>query len=304
MQLNSEVLPAPFGPTRPKIWPGSTAKLTSCSTLMPPNCRLTSCRVSPAAIDCLSRRCRVASVCGLTAREERTNLIRDCQRFWCEFCRNAAPRPPPRPCRGSPPVHDRPTRGRLKGEPPRPISPAVAGGADAADTREGRLGDAAGGFGHVNVSIRRTGEVETDDVAAPRQRAASAGPEGGSHRRYTAPARTASSPRNESTAGCAVHDEDAAPAATTSGGTSSCPMLEPCVIRPTEAPAAGVPAVRAATPLNSDEGTSPARKENSATAAIRTPSGRAPSCPAHTVRAMHRLPTTTSRQRATPRCRR
>src|SRR3978361_1724154 len=64
MQLNREVLPAPFGPTSPKIWPGSTAKLTSCSTLMPPNCRLTSCKVSSAAIDRLSRRCHVASGCG------------------------------------------------------------------------------------------------------------------------------------------------------------------------------------------------------------------------------------------------
>src|SRR6476660_4593252 len=50
MQLKRDVLPAPLGPTRPKIWPGSTAKLTSCSTLMPPNCRLTSCKVSCAAI--------------------------------------------------------------------------------------------------------------------------------------------------------------------------------------------------------------------------------------------------------------
>jgi len=29
--------------------------------------------------------------------------------------------------------------GRLKGEPPRPISPAVADAADSADAREGRL---------------------------------------------------------------------------------------------------------------------------------------------------------------------
>src|SRR3954462_15581630 len=50
MQLNSEVLPAPLGPTSPKIWPGSTAKLTFCSTLRPPNCRLTSCKVSCAAM--------------------------------------------------------------------------------------------------------------------------------------------------------------------------------------------------------------------------------------------------------------
>jgi hypothetical protein len=32
--------------------------------VMPPNCRLTSSKVSSAAMDCLSRRCLVASVCG------------------------------------------------------------------------------------------------------------------------------------------------------------------------------------------------------------------------------------------------
>src|SRR5438045_4092635 len=50
MQLNSEVLPAPLGPTRPKICPGSTMNDTSCSTLMPPNRRLTSCSVSRAGM--------------------------------------------------------------------------------------------------------------------------------------------------------------------------------------------------------------------------------------------------------------
>src|SRR6476620_440632 len=49
MQLNREVFPAPFGPTRPKITPGSTSKLTSCSTLTPPKCRLTSLRLRLAA---------------------------------------------------------------------------------------------------------------------------------------------------------------------------------------------------------------------------------------------------------------
>src|SRR5688572_23250359 len=64
MQLNNEVLPAPLGPTSPRIWPGSTVKVTACSTLMPPNCRLTSCKVNSAAIDCLPRRRRNAAVCG------------------------------------------------------------------------------------------------------------------------------------------------------------------------------------------------------------------------------------------------
>src|SRR5688572_19421121 len=84
MQLNSEVLPAPLGPTSPKIWPGSTAKLTSCSTLMPPNCRLTSCRVSSAAIDRSPAVAALLRCAGPGPSGERTKLPGDCQRFWCE----------------------------------------------------------------------------------------------------------------------------------------------------------------------------------------------------------------------------
>src|SRR5690625_756374 len=46
MQLNRDVLPAPLGPTSPRMLPGSTLKLTSLSTVTPPKRRLTSCKVS------------------------------------------------------------------------------------------------------------------------------------------------------------------------------------------------------------------------------------------------------------------
>ena len=39
IRLNTVVLPAPFGPIRPEIVPGRTAKETSCSTFRPPKWR-------------------------------------------------------------------------------------------------------------------------------------------------------------------------------------------------------------------------------------------------------------------------
>jgi len=36
MQLNSVDLPDPFGPIRPRISPGRTSKLTSCTALIAP----------------------------------------------------------------------------------------------------------------------------------------------------------------------------------------------------------------------------------------------------------------------------
>src|SRR3954462_15866018 len=155
MQLNSEVLPAPLGPTSPKIWPGSTAKLTACSTLMPPNCRLTSCRVSPAAMNCLSRRCRVASVCGPLPVEGRyespprlsTILVRVLQPSWRSRPSDAGT--------------------DYKGAVPRRFSPGV----EACHTPAVRLRETDRAVDHVNVSIRRAGEVETDDVARQRRSA-------------------------------------------------------------------------------------------------------------------------------------
>src|SRR6185503_13089735 len=43
MQLKSVVLPAPFGPISPTIWPGATSKDTLSSATMPPKRTLTSC---------------------------------------------------------------------------------------------------------------------------------------------------------------------------------------------------------------------------------------------------------------------
>ena len=78
MQLNSDVLPAPLGPTRPKIAPGSTSKLTSSSTLMPPKRSDTSFRFSRAAMCHLSQ---IASLLGsaaaLTYRSSETLWIAD-----------------------------------------------------------------------------------------------------------------------------------------------------------------------------------------------------------------------------------
>jgi hypothetical protein len=37
MQLKQVVLPAPFGPINPVIWPSATSKDTSFSAVMPPN---------------------------------------------------------------------------------------------------------------------------------------------------------------------------------------------------------------------------------------------------------------------------
>ena len=42
MQLNSVVLPAPFGPIRPTIEPGSRSNETPASATTPPNCSDTS----------------------------------------------------------------------------------------------------------------------------------------------------------------------------------------------------------------------------------------------------------------------
>src|SRR6516162_3500889 len=39
MQLNRVVLPAPFGPIRPRIWPSSISKETPSSAMIPPNRR-------------------------------------------------------------------------------------------------------------------------------------------------------------------------------------------------------------------------------------------------------------------------
>src|ERR1044072_2842595 len=87
MQLNSEVLPAPFGPTSPKIWQGSTAKLTACSILTPPNCRLTPCRVSPPAIDRPSCLRHGAPVRGPRPVRATRDPLEYCQQSWRELRR-------------------------------------------------------------------------------------------------------------------------------------------------------------------------------------------------------------------------
>ena len=48
MQLKSVVLPAPFGPISPTIWPGATSKDTPSSATMPPKRTQTSCTRSNA----------------------------------------------------------------------------------------------------------------------------------------------------------------------------------------------------------------------------------------------------------------
>src|SRR5918994_6277079 len=52
MTLNAVVLPAPFGPIRPEIWPSSTENDTPSSATIPPKRRVTS-RTSSRAIGAL-----------------------------------------------------------------------------------------------------------------------------------------------------------------------------------------------------------------------------------------------------------
>src|SRR6185312_10946966 len=88
MQLKSEVLPAPLGPTRQKIAFGSTPSVTFSSTVIPPKLRFTSRRLRRAAIRVLSR--VAALLRGVRSKirpllDDARDRKRDCQRFWTEF---------------------------------------------------------------------------------------------------------------------------------------------------------------------------------------------------------------------------